>query len=337
MNLTPPLDPAVLEQAVSAFRLSRMLFAVASLDVASHLVAGPQDATSLARATNTHKASLSSLLDALVCWGVFSRDEQNRYGLTPFSQRLVRGTENATNIPFLLGWVGFPAIYEAYGDLLHTLRTGESAFQGRYGTGFHAYLTQHPELGMLYDKAMESTSDAFSQCAKAYDFSNAHTIVDVGGGQGALALEILSRYPDLRAISYDLPEVIARAHTEQHPAHDRLELVGGDAFEAVPSGGDVYITSTVLRCFDDERCLRLLKNIRAVMPAHSRLAAFEMIIPEGRDNLAMSMADVTARVLYGGCDRTEQQFRDLFAEAGLHLTRLIPVEATMYAVEAVPV
>ncbi|MGE5462599.1 MAG: methyltransferase [Syntrophothermus sp.] len=336
MNLTPPLDPSVLEQAFGAFRLSRLLFAVASLDLASHLVEGPQDAPSLARKTNTHEASLTSLLDALVGWGVFTRDREDRYGLTPFSRRLVPGTENAANIPFLLGWVGFPVTYDAYGDILHTLRTGESAVQGRYGAGFHRFLSEHPEMGALYDRAMGATSDSFVQCAAAYDFSNAHTLIDVGGGQGALALEILSRYPDLHAISFDLPEVIKDAQVGTHPASRRLEFMGGDAFQKVPSGGDVYMTSTVLRCFDDERCLLLLKNISAAMPAYARLAAFEMVIPAERDNLGMSMADLTARVLYGGCDRTEQQFRDLFARAGLRLRRLIPVEGTMHVLEAVP-
>lgn len=336
MNLSPPLDPAVLEQVFTAFRISRMLFAVASLDIASHLAAGPMDAPSLARTTNTHEASLTSLLDSLVCWGVFTRDDKNQYGLTPFSQRLVPGSENAANIPFLLGWAGFPATYDAYGNLLHTIRTGESAIQGRYGTGFHRYLSEHPDLGALYDQAMGATSDGFTQCAAAYDFSDALTIVDIGGGQGAFALEILSRYPALRAICFDLPDVINDAHVEQHPAHQRLEFMGGDVFDTVPAGGDIYLTSTVLRCFNDERCLRLLQNICTAMPAHARLAAFEMIIPEGRDNLAMSMADLTARVLYGGCDRTEAQFRNLFAQAGLHLTRVVPVEGTMHVLEAVP-
>lgn len=337
MNLTPPLDPSVLEQLFPLFRISRMIFAVASLDIASHLVAGPLDAQALANATNTHQASLSSLLDSLVGWGIFTRDDQNCYGLTPFSQRLVPGAENAANIPFLLGWAGFPVTYEAYGDLLHTLRTGESAIQGRYGVGFHQYLTEHPDLGALYDKAMGATTDGFIHCAEVYDFSNAKTIVDIGGGRGEFALEILSRYPDLHAISFDLPEVIRDAHIETHPAHRRLELIGGDAFVAVPAGGDLYLTSTVLRCFNDDRCLLFLRNIRTAMPPHARLAAFEMIIPDQRDNLGMSMADLTARVLYGGCDRTEQQFRNLFAQAGLSLRRVIPVEGTMHALEAVPV
>lgn len=336
MNLTPPLDPTVLEQAFGVFRLSRILYAVASLDVASHLAAGPLDARSLSSATHTHEASLTSLLDSLVCWGIFTRDDQNRYGLTSFSQRLVQGTEGAANISFLLGWAGFPLIYDAYGDLLHTIRTGESAIQGRYGVGFHRYLSEHPDMGAIYDKAMGATSDSFSQCATAYDFSNAQMIVDIGGGQGALALEVLSRHPELHAICFDLPEVVKGAHIDQHPARQRLEFVGGDVFDSVPSGGDIYLTSTVLRCFNDERCLQLLKNIRIAMPAHARLAAFEMIVPEQRDNLAMSMADLTARVLYGGCDRTEQQFQNLFGKAGLRLARVIPVEGTMHVLEAVP-
>jgi hypothetical protein len=336
MNLTPPLDPTVLEQAFGVFRLSRMLFAVASLDIAGRLTSGPLDAQTLAHMTGTHAASLTCLLDALVCWGVFTRDEHERYGLTPFSKRLIPGKNNSANIPFLLGWVGFPITYDAYGNLLHTLRTGESALQGRYGIGFHQYLAENPEMGMLYDKAMGATSDSFTQCATAYDFSKAHTIVDVGGGQGALALEILSRYPDLYAISFDLPDVIKDAHTDIHPAHQRLQLTGGDAFSAVPPNADIYITSTVLRCFNNERCLQLLKNIRAAMPAHGKLVAFEMILPDQRDNLLMNMADLTARVLYGGCDRTEQQFRELFSQAELQLTNSILVEGTMHALEAIP-
>ncbi len=337
MNLTPPLDSAVLEQAFGAFRLSCILYAAATLDVASHLAASPLDAHTLALKTSTHEPSLISLMDALVGWCVFTRDEQGRYGLTSFSQRLVPGTENAANIPFLLGWVALPVTYEAYGDMLHTLRTGESAVQGRYGMGFHRYLNEHPELGALYDRAMSATADGFIHCAEAYDFSWANLVVDVGGGQGELALEILSRYPNLRAVSFDLPEVVQNAKIEAHPAHDRLEFIGGDAFESVPGGGDLYMTSTVLRCFNDERCLALLKNIRAAMSDHSRLAAFEMIIPEQRDILGMSMADLTARLVYGGCDRTEKQFRDLFAQADLQLTKVIFVEGTMHVLEAVPV
>ena len=77
---------------------------------------------------------------------------------------------------------------------------------------------------------------AFGLCAAAYDFPNADTIIEIGGGQGALALEILSRHPDLHAISFDLPDVIMDVHIEMHPAHSRLELVGGTTSKASPPG-----------------------------------------------------------------------------------------------------
>lgn len=336
MSLMPPLEPTFLEQSFGLFRLSRMVHAVTELDIANYLAAGPLNAQTLARLTNTHEPSLTTLLDSLTGWGVFTRDDQNQYGLTPFSQRLVQGAEGGANLAMLLGWVGFQPIYEAFGDILHTIRTGESAIRGRYGLGFHQYLSQNPEVGILYEKAMESTTASFAHTVDSYDFSDASLIVDVGGGQGALALEILSRFPDMRAISYDLPEVIAHAQIENHPAYDRLELVAGDAFESVPTGGDIYLTSTVLRCFNDERCVQLLKNIRAAMPDQARLVALEYIVPDQRDSLLMNTADLIARVVYGGCDRTEKQFETLFAEAGLSLRRAILTEGFHYAIEGVP-
>lgn len=319
MNLAPPLDPALLEQAFTLFRLSRVLYVAAQLDLANHLASGPKTAAELAALTSTHAPSLGSLMDVLAGWGVFSREGEGRYGLTDVSKRMVPGAEGAANLPVLLGWVGFPGTYEAFGDLLHTIQTGECAFQARYKTDFHGYLASHPEMRALYEQAMEATKDSFRLGAKMVDLSEARLLVDVGGGQGALALEFLAINPQLRAISYDLPDVIADAPPIDHPAADRLELVEGNALESVPQGADVYVTSTVLRCFQDEECLTLLKNIRAAMPNNGRLLAFEMIMPPERDHLGHATADLVARTVYGGRDRTEEEFKALFAQAGLQL------------------
>jgi len=248
---------------------------------------------------------------------------------------MVRGAPGAANIPFLLGWTGSPASYDAFGDLLHTLRTGQCAWRARGSTDFHAYLAANPLASDLYARAMAATTDGFADCADAYDFSAARCIVDVGGGQGAFCLEILSRHPALRAISFDLPDVVAGADCAQHPAASRLECVGGDALSAVPAGADVYLTSTVLRCLDDECCKRLLQNVRDAMPEGARLAAFEMVMPEARDNLAIGMADVVARVVYGGRDRTEREFDRLFEQAGLRRTRTLPTRGLLSVIEAV--
>jgi SAM-dependent methyltransferase len=334
MNLTPPLDPDVLEQAFTAYRLSRLLHAVASLEVAEQLRAGPLDAAALARRTGTHAPSLASAMDALSCWGVFARDGDGQYALTPFSRRLLPGEEGGASVPFLLGWVGHPAVYEGFGDVLYTLRTGRSAVEGRHGTSFQRWLAANPPLGALYQGAMDSTLDGFRRCAAAYDFGRARVVVDVGGGSGAFAREMLARWPRLRAISYDLPEVIEQARCAG-PGEARLELVAGDAFVFVPTRGDVYVASTLLRCFCDDDAVRLLKSIRAAMRPDARFVAFEMVIPPARDDLAVGMADVTARVVYGGHDRTEAEFDALFARAGLLHTRTFPTGGPIHAIEAV--
>ncbi|MBS1724726.1 MAG: hypothetical protein JSS66_17430 [Armatimonadetes bacterium] len=331
------MNPALLESTFGLFRFSRMVYAAAAVGVAAHMKDGPVEATELARLSGTHAPTLRSLLDALTAWGVFERNEQGQYGLTPFSHRLVPGSENAANLAMLLGWVGLPATYEAFGGLEHTLRTGEAAIGGSGGAGFYNYLREHPHDQGLYEAAMESSSSSFTDCVAAYDFSGIGLVVDVGGGQGAFALELLAKYPGLRAISYDLSEVVEGADNSSHPAHARLELCGGDAFRSVPSGGDLYVTSTVLRCFDDEACVRLLKSVRDAMPSHGKLVAYEMVMPETRDHAALCTADLLARAVYGGRDRTKAEFSDLFATAGLRLTRGISVRDPLQALEGEPV
>lgn len=334
MNLDPPLHEALLEQSFGLFRLSRMIYAVAELGIATQLVNGPRSADELAELTGTHAPSLASLLDVLACWGVFRRDPGGRYALTPVSERLVPGSAKAANVPMLMGWAGFPGMYEAFGEILQTLRTGESALRREYG-GFHGYLAAKPDMRALYDRAMESTADSFAASARAADFSGARHLVDVGGGKGALALEILSLHPQLRATCFDLPDVVAQADVAGHPAASRLEFAAGDAFECVPAGADAYVTSTVLRCFDDERCLSLLRNIRNAMGEDAKLVAFEMVMPEGRDHIGMCTADLVARVLYGGRDRTESEFKSLFERAGLRHMRT-GVATGICALEAQP-
>jgi len=334
MNLTPPLDPAILERAFGLYRLPRILFAAAQLGIADHLASGPQSVAALAQATGSHEPTLGSLMEILHGYGVFARQPDGGYALTPFSQRLVTGATGGASVPFMLGWVGLPAIYEAYGDIGHTLRTGENAFRARHGADFYDYLAAHPEDAALYERAMESTKDGFSGAAKAYDFSRFRTLVDVGGGQGTYSAAILELHPKLTAISYDLPQVIARAAPGS--TGDRLKLVGGNMFESVPAGADAYLTSTVLRCFNDDQCLRVLHCIRRAMRPDSTLLTLEMIVPEARDNVLMSLADMTARLLYGGRDRTEKEFAALFAKAGLRHTKTIPAHGTLAILEAVP-
>lgn len=226
----------------------------------------------------------------------------------------------------VLGWRVLPATYEAFGRLLEAVTTGDVAFEIAHGRGFYAHLSGDPAAARAYDAATGSTAEAFEELSGLYDFSRHRVVVDVGGGEGGFLVSILRRHPRLRGVLFDRPGVVATV-AERIAAYglgDRMEVVGGNAFESVPAGADMYVTCTVLRCFDDPECVRLLRSIRAATAPSGRLLAFEQMIPAGPAQRPTAMLDLHTMVAYGGRDRTTEEYRSLYAEAGFTLLDAIP-------------
>ena len=164
------------------------------------------------------------------------------------------------------------------------MRTGEPAFDHVHGVDLFDYLRRHPDEAALFDQAMTAhTAPVVRAVAAAYDFAPCATIVDVGGGRGALALGLLAAYPHLRGVVFDQPAVAAGARQAIAAAglRGRCEAVGGDFFAAVPAGGDAYLLKSVLHDWDDARCLAILRACRGAMPADGRLLVIELLIPPG--------------------------------------------------------
>ena len=161
----------------------------------------------------------------------------------------------------------------------------------------------------------------------AYDFSGCGTIVDVGGGNGSLLASVLAANPSARGILFDLPHVLDQARRQLAAAGvaERCELVGGDFFAGVPAGGDAYLLRWVLHDFDDERAARILQSCRAAMPPEGRLLVIEQVIADGGKpgEWMTKFLDLQMLILLGGQERTEAEFRELFAAAGFRLRRVI--------------
>ncbi|MFY9615117.1 MAG: methyltransferase, partial [Candidatus Dormiibacterota bacterium] len=179
---------------------------VAALRIPDQMEAGPQTAAELASATGAHPDRLRRLLRALAAEGVFEEDEKGRFAQTDFSRQLTGDSEERLMI---LGWRMLPETYGAFADLLHAVRTGETAFDHVYGAPFQGYLLEHPDAGSAYETAMESTTDAFDEVVDAYDFSGLAHVADVGGGQGAFLVSLLRRHPEMRGTLFDQPGVVA--------------------------------------------------------------------------------------------------------------------------------
>jgi hypothetical protein len=158
---------------------------------------------------------------------------------------------------------------------------------------------------------MNSISDQVADSlAAAYDFSQFRTIVDVGGGGGALIAAVLGRYPGVRAVLFDLPDVVgdARGFIEQAGFAARCELVGGSFFDSVPAGGDAYLLKSVLHDWYDADVKRILQVCHAAMRPDAVLLVIERLLAPPNEGAEGKLGDLNMLVAAGGCERTTEEW-----------------------------
>jgi precorrin-6B methylase 2 len=319
------------------FRVTQAVYAAAELGIADLLAGGPRSADELAAAAGAHAPSLYRVLRLLASEGVFAETDDGRFALTPMAEPGTsrRSGSARAHVLFTAG----PALWRSWGELLHSVRTGEPAFDRAHGVDLFRYLRDHAEEGLVFDQAMAAlTAPATRAVAAAYDFSRVGTVVDVGGGNGALAIGLLEAHPHLRAVVFDQPAAAAGARAAIAAAGlaDRCAVVGGDFFAAVPDGGDAYVVKYVLHDWDDERCAAILRACRRAMAPGARLLVVELLVPPGNGaSFAKSMD--AAMLVVGGRERTEAEYRGLLAAAGFELTGTIPAQGELHVIEATPV
>lgn len=318
---------------------ARSLHVAAGLGLADLLKDGPKSADELAQQCDAHPQSLHRLLRLLAGHGIFAEDGTGRFRLTPAAALLqsdVPGSlRDAVN---MIGDIaGDGSWWTAVGGLKETVRTGEPGFHRVHGIGFFDYLAAHPDAGAWFDRGLANfTTTENAAIAGACDFAPFRRILDIGGGQGGLLSEILRQNPGARGVLFDRPQVV------QDPAAlsaagllERCEIVGGDFFRAVPPGGGAYILKRILHDWSDAQCLRILRACREAMDVRSVLLVVDAVIPPGNDPHPAKDMDILMMALTEGRERSEAEFRDLFAQAGLRLTKVVPTPSVLSIVEAV--
>jgi hypothetical protein len=311
-----------------------MVYAAAKLGLADQLADGPRTADELATATGTHPRSLYRLLRALASVGVFSEGDDHRFSLTPLAEPLradVPGSQRAA----VLMMVG--QFYDAWGDLIGSVRTGRPVFETRHGRRFFEFLAEDEDEARIFDDAMTALNDRKTTAMlEAYDFSGVSVLADIGGGNGETLASALRRSPRMRGILFDLPGVVERARIRAAGLADRCQIVGGSFLESVPGGADAYLLRHIVHNWDDERAETILRNVRRAMGDGARLLVVERVIPPGNGRMFGKLMDLTMLVVHGGQERTEEEFRRLFAAAGFRLTRIVPTATDVSVIEGVP-
>lgn len=314
--------------------VSRAIGVAAELGLADHLQRGPLSCDELARSTATNSAALYRLLRALAAVGVFEERAARRFANNEVSVSLRSDVPGSVR-NMARSFVG-DASWAAWGGLGHSVRSGGPGFDSVFGTDLFSWLGQHPESRQVFEGALSELGDVTARAVvDAYDFSSLETIVDVGGGQGTLLTVILQRYPQLRGVLFDRPEVIAGAKRAQSGGQwARITAVGGDFFVSVPSGADAYIMQLITHDLADEPCVELLRNCRRSMAAGGRVLIVDAVVGDGPESSFQKLMDLEMLILGSGRERTEPEFRGLLARAGLDLARVVPTRGSVSIIEA---
>ena len=323
-------------QVATGHLLASALQVVVRLGIPDRLADGPRAAAQLAADTGVREDALYRVLRALASVGLFDERGPRSFGLTLAGQMLRTGVPGGMRAMAL--WISSPFHFRVYAELMHSVRTGEPAAEKVTGMPVFEYFPRDKELSEIFNDAMTSFSEvAVAAALKAYDFAGIRLLVDVGGGHGAVLASILEKHQEVRGVLFDLEHVVAGAppRIAAMGVQDRVEIRHGDFFEAVPEGGDAYVMKHIIHDWDDERALVILRNIgRAMGSTRGRVILLESVLPPGNTPDFGKIIDLEMLAMPGGRERTEEEFRALFAHAGFELTRIVPTQSPLSVIEA---
>jgi hypothetical protein len=323
-----------LNDMIRGYWQTQAIRVAAELEVANILESGPRTPAEIAGICGADAGALYRVLRALASIGIFAEDSEGRFGLTPLAQVLASSGGQAYAL--LHG----RELYEAWEHMLATVRGGQPAFIEAHGASLFEYMTKNPERGHIFDRAMTGHhGNEARPMLEAYDFSGFGELCDVGGGNGTLLISLLESLPRLRGILFELPAVATRARDSIAASglSERCGIVGGSFLDpgAIPPGADAYILRHVVHDWNDADSAAILRNCRLAAEPSGRVLVVETVIPSGNEPNFGKWLDLMM-LAYGGKERTARQYRALFADAGLELTRIVETAAGISVVEGRP-
>ena len=317
---------AAVLQMIWGIHISRAVYVAAELGIADLLAGGPMTAAQLARATQAHEPSLYRVLRLLASLDVLTEHDHHSFSLTILGERLRADVPASMRSFTLTADAGGLRPFE---PIIERVKTGRNGMDIAYGMGPFEFLAARPDLAQKLQAAWSERTAAFAaSVAAGYDFSPMRTVADIGGGKGTLLAAILRAHGHLRGVLLDRPPVAAEAAGVLRAAGvaDRCEIVPGDFFQGVPDGADAYILANVLHDWDDADSVRIMGACRRAMAPDGRVLIVERLIPDDpAEAVPVLLSDLNMLVVTGGQERTDAEYRQLLAAAGLSLAKTQPV------------
>jgi len=304
---------------------------VATLRIAEHLAAGRNEINDLAAAAQCDAYCLQAVLRHLVGKGVFHEPAPSRFALNETARGLLDpGQLLGLDLEGLGGRMA-----HAWGTLPTYVRTGAPAYHERFGRSFWEDLDAHPDVAASFDALIgpvgHGTPDPRFEIIGGW--GSVRTLVEVGGGTGAMLAEILRLRPEIRGTLVDLPRTVARSSEifEAAGVAERVTTVGQSFFDALPPGADLYLLRGILNDWPDREATAILRRCAETARPNGRVVVLKSVSPDGaRRGLTIEM------VLVGGKHRSLTEFRELAQAAGLKILAAGKQASGYFVVECRP-
>ena len=299
---------------------TRVIYAAAKLGIVDEIDDGGATADAVAERLDLNVNALYRLMRSLSGLGVLRQDGDDKFHVTAFGETLRTGAPNSVKDYAIYS---HEIVFDAFKDITDSVRSGEPVVDN-----FFQLLRENPEQEALFHAGMGNRGRIETAAIlDAYNFADCKHVVDVGGGNGAFLSAIMAGQEQLAGTLYDQRSAIDAAKAGRGGPLPRCELVSGDFFETVPSGGDAYILKRVLFDWTDEETIQILKNCRDAMENGTRILIIEPLIEAANVDTPAYLYDITFLVMLSGRIRTADEYSGLLAQSGFQFEKLMRTES----------
>lgn len=329
-KITPP--PFRLLQISSQFWQSRALYVAAALDVATVLSDQTLPYDDIAKNVSADSDAIYRLMRMLAAMGIFEETKPGFFKNNKVSDFLRE--DKVQNVRAMVLMHNSDEMSRPwYESLLDGVKRGDPPFKLTHGSNIFDYMDQHSDFDALFSKAMDCVEVLMGNSfATDFDWARFKRIIDVGGSKGAKSVSILKQHPNLEALVFDRPQVIGDAEAywserEDQSLLSRIDFQSGDMLSSVPkakSDKDVYFLCAVLHGFDDETCVRVLRNlVEASDGLGVHIALMEMVLDDYQADLTATTFDMQMFMGTEGRERTLNEWLSIIHASGLALREVV--------------
>ncbi|CAM5374345.1 methyltransferase [Streptomyces atroolivaceus] len=316
----PEGDTGRMLQMMTGYWVTQVVRTAAELRIADHLHGDGATPAEVAAAESLDPGSSFRFLRACASLGLAASTDGKRFTSTPLLDTL--RSDAPGSLRDLALWGGAESHWLPWGRLADAIRTGGPQTEAALGAPIFDWLAAVPGESEIFTNAMTAMTRGLARTlADVIELEGVRVAVDVGGAGGNLVQTLMRRHPGLTGVVLDLPHVgpEADASAASLGVTDRFTFVGGDFFDEVPSG-DVHLLKFVLHDWDDDSCVRILRNCRRALDPDGRVLVMELLVDKVGTPGLEPLMDLNMMALSTGRERSLEEFGDLFERAGLTLT-----------------